>query len=771
MIRTLRHRKGLLPALPLILLSSFVTPAALAQTPAPPAPADARQTPQPDSAAARMIEERSAQRLLAAADTRAQLEQFREATELYRQVVERYPRSQVRFVAFLRLAEHQLLRNNDPAAAIPFFERAAVEENEDPVTRADALLGVGRCYYEQQRYPQAFAALRTVIDRFPATPQADQAYFYIGNAHYKLGAYNRAVQAFGKVGTAAQSTADKPTFELGKRLFIRVSDIDLVSIPDDQQVVAEAITSGGDRETIILTRVGGVGSHDYLGEIDTALASPRQGDGLLQLGGEQTVTVRFIDAQTADKQTNVLRSVTLTGVYDASVDFVDGTLEQAISSLTIGKPALIRVIDFDQDQSPAAESIQVNVIHKRPKGPPTAEELDAEALARAQAAAEGRTLPESTAPRFDQLAAITIELTETVISREELTMQPEQIIRSALFVGEITLLPADAAPLANALRVEPGDVLEVVYNDQLNTSGKPVLRTAQAQAIVGSLGEVKAARQEIRDLQLEIQTRLKKAEALTNIGKRFKQLGLRARARQQFEAGVNECNELAPRARQLGGETLELLYLRLWELYIELEELDKAAAICLALQKEFPNSQFLDRSLLGLGQTQMRKGEFSKAIAVFRRVLDLPNTTLKADALFAIGNCHEEMAKPREAGAQPNAAALEQAFIAYQTVFQNYPASGVASEAIGKIADYHMTKRNFDQAIAIFQQALDGYPDADFRDRILFDYGRTLFRMERRDEALSRFRQLLSEYPQSKLAGRTRLIVQELQRTGPAAAN
>jgi TolA-binding protein len=61
-----------------------------------------------------------------------------------------------------------------------------------------------------------------------------------------------------------------------------------------------------------------------------------------------------------------------------------------------------------------------------------------------------------------------------------------------------------------------------------------------------------------------------------------------------------------------------------------------------------------------------------------------------------------------------------------------------------------------------FETVLNNQPDAKFLDVILFNYGRCLFRMDRRGEAKQRFEQLLSEFPESPLAADAKKIAEAL---------
>ena len=120
---------------------------------------------------------------------------------------------------------------------------------------------------------------------------------------------------------------------------------------------------------------------------------------------------------------------------------------------------------------------------------------------------------------------------------------------------------------------------------------------------------------------------------------------------------------------------------------------------------------------------------------------------------------------------------MEQAFLSFQQVFEKYPQSGVAGDAIGEMADFYMQTKDYDRAVAMFQRALDEFQDVNYIDKVMYDYGRCLYRMWRQnkskqhlDEAMAKFRQLLSEFPQSKFAPKAKQILPVLEKERAAGA-
>ena len=154
--------------------------------------------PEPGS----LIEDRAAGKLIEAGQARLEAEEPAKAVEIWQSVIERYPRSRVRFTAHMLLGKHFLERERAYDRARVHFELAAGKENRDQDQRAEALMQTGACYYHLRNHGKCFQVMRDMIDKFPASPFVNDAYYYIGLGHFQLGHYSRAIAALENVGTA-----------------------------------------------------------------------------------------------------------------------------------------------------------------------------------------------------------------------------------------------------------------------------------------------------------------------------------------------------------------------------------------------------------------------------------------------------------------------------------------------------------------------------------------------------------------------------------------
>ena len=111
------------------------------------------------------------------------------------------------------------------------------------------------------------------------------------------------------------------------------------------------------------------------GSVLTKLGKPQPGNGTLELKGDDSVEVAYIDEQTADKQFNrkLLHKVTVVG--NALLSINDGAFKETLRGVVLGKTINLQIIDADRDLTDAADTIKAAVEVVRPK---TDEEIENE---------------------------------------------------------------------------------------------------------------------------------------------------------------------------------------------------------------------------------------------------------------------------------------------------------------------------------------------------------------------------------------------------------
>ena len=759
-----------------------------------------------------IVEDRAAAKLLEAGDARYSADETAKAVEIWQSVIERFPRSKVRFAAHMRLGKHLLQRERAHDKARAHFEAAAAEENGDEEMRAEATLNVGICFYEARNYGKFFSVMREVIETFPTSAYVNQAYYYIGLGHFQLGHYSRAIEALDKVGTAfAESDARVEKAEAGRRLFLKIEDADLAVLAPGQAIEVGCETTQGDLETVACYPVGR-NVRVVLGSLPTALGRPRPGNGVLEVRGDDRITVRYIDAQTSDRSFDrpVVKEVMVVG--DAAVAVMDGAFRDRLEGVVLDKTVNVQIADADQDRSDAADQVTALIEVLRHK---TQEELDAEA-ARAAAAAD-TVPPDSGAADADEKPAaepqidpykvvdrLQVVLTEArppqtappSDSRLEVASPPngasspqgtppaeapgtaqapaaeipddDPSIHSGVFRAQVPLVKQAEAADNDRLEALPADRIRITYLDELHRGEGVRSVSATAECVEGNLGGVRVTRAQISDQELRLQTQLKTASALTNIGNRYKEFGLKQQADAKYAQALAACEAISQEAMRLGGQLLEETYVQLWQIYYAMDQLELAAAMAERLQREFPNSGFVDDAILQLAEVARKQGDLSRAIGLFGRLVAMQESQLRGEAQFGIAECYEEMARQATGGARQQL--FDRAFQEYRKVYEGFPESGRVGEAVAKMANYYYQQKDYARAIDTFESVLANHPDARFLDVILFNYGRCLFRMNRPAEARRQFDQLIAEFPESPLAAEAKKISDALARQSARAA-
>ncbi len=337
-------------------------------------------------------------------------------------------------------------------------------------------------------------------------------------------------------------------------------------------------------------------------------------------------------------------------------------------------------------------------------------------------------------------------------------------IHTGLFRGLVAIENAEEVKKDDKLQALPGDLVRIVYHDKLNVTKDERQVTASAKCIEGNVGGVRVTKTRIDDEELRLRTELKTAAALAEIGNHYKEFGLAEKAEGKYREALVVGEDTARAARKLGGRILEESYVGLWKIYFAMGNYGAATAMSRRLQNEFPESPFVDDAILQQANVARERGDLKTAIALYKGLTTLKNSELRGEGQFGIAECYEQMAVA--AGADKGEGYFEQAFRAYQAVFENFPESGRVGDAVAKMANYYYRKKDYRRAIDVFENVLSDHPDAGFLDVILFNYGRCLYRVNRKQDARTQFDQIIEEFPDSNLAAEAKRISEALAKAG-----
>jgi tetratricopeptide (TPR) repeat protein len=695
-----------------------------------------------------IIEDRAARKLLQAGDARLELGENAKALEIWESVVERYPRSQIRFEAHIRLGDHLLKDSRDYDKARVHYQAAANEVNEDDEQRAYAFFSTGSCFYEAGNYGMCFTIMRDVIEKFPTSPLVNEAYYYIGLGHFKLGHYSRAIDALEKVGTAValnDSTSEK--VEAGKRLYIRIDDQDFAILPPGSQIEVTCTTASGDSETVLCDLIG---RHPRmaLGSILTAPATVAPGNGTLEVRGGDKITITYTDAHTAEKEFDVKRVTEVLVVANGIARITDGSYHHPLQAAVLGKPLHLEVTDADKNITDGTDTLEAQIQIFRSK---TTDEIDEEIVK----AAASDELPEGADVQDIKSGIDPLVMVRSVPVTLSESEKPGVFRKS---------VPLRLGTSEGSVTGEPGQIVRLSYLDEIHTGDHPVIRFAEARIIEGNLGEMRVTRTEISDAELSLKTRLRTASALTEVGNHYKEFGLNTQADLKYGEALDVCEEILDESRALGGKLLEETYVQLWRIYFAMDQLALALGMSRRLLAEFPTSAFIDEAMIQQAHVERKRENYTRAISLYSSIAKLPDSPLKGEGQFFTGECYEAMAL--KASGNQAAQLFEQAFLAYKGVYDHFPDSGRVGDAVAKMAAFYYQKEDFTRAVDVFENVLSDYPDANFLDVILFNYGRCLFKLDRKAEARRRFEQLINDFPESPIAPEANKIVQALVTAG-----
>ncbi|MBC8097691.1 MAG: tetratricopeptide repeat protein, partial [Akkermansiaceae bacterium] len=524
--------------------------------------------------ASSLVDDKKAKALIEAGDARFEAGELTAAIDLYKSVIDRYPVSRWRFLARLKMGK-QFLSEKKFDLALDQFRRVAVEENKDADQVGDASLQVGICFYETGKFEEAFGELRKVVKLHPGTPYSNDAYYYIGQGHFKLGRFGNAIEAFKNVGTSIDpSTQEAQKLDAGKRLYIKIDDKDLSAQAGDVGITAAVQTDSGDKETITCFPVT-TGASILIGSLRTQLGEAAPNDGVVQVIGSDKIKVTSIDKQTADAQLNVPRVKEIQVVGNARVKVVDGAFAEPVGAVVLDKPAFLHVQDSDRDRSAKSDQIEVIIRTKR---------LIDEAAEGAQPAESG--LVEKPELVFKVIDEKKVQLVEHPVEGAAAN-SPNH---TGVFVGVIPVSRQAVTPQPGSVMAEVGDILEIEYADEVSLEDKPALRKATAKVIEGNLNPLQVANAQISDEDLKFKTALKTSDALKNIGNIYKDLGLSKQATEKYQQALAETEQVAKSYGALNRRLLEQTYVQMWKIYYAMDDLGRAAQMCLELQSRFPES-------------------------------------------------------------------------------------------------------------------------------------------------------------------------------------
>lgn len=729
----------------LIVMMAMAAAFAFAEDAKSAAPAADRAAKQADARAKRMV-----------AQALSILEEGEEerALGMLEAVPKMFPDSPLRFAALLELGRaHAAKGRGDEALAAL---RKAVES---PVTdvKAEALLIQAKVQLASARDSEASMLLRRITTDFPDSQFANDAWFEIGQIHFKAKRWVRAQEAFRRVGTSvpkakpADGDAKKASAavfaEAGQRLYVCVDDRDIAVANElGRKMKVKVAAASGDSEILELSPFGADGS-SALASVPTAPSATQPNDGTLTVQGGESVTVTYVDEANAKGQRNVPLSAPVKIVSSAVLGVMDGAYRQNVKGVFAGNPAFVRLRDLDLDVTEGADKVKIDVTSYRKRPKPTADQI-------AEAVAKGETIEEDEDP-FEEIASGSLVLVENAA-------------RSGVFDGRVTPVVEGTAAQNGQIAAAADGKLVFRYTDKLHLEGSlPREVTSEVTVLTGGSTEPQSIVSSASDPALQSRKLLLEARLLNQWATIFKEVGLDQQATAKADEGLGRVEDIFTLASRqaIQREVMENAYAAKWDLLLVKGELNEAIAVCRELLKVYPDTLLADVAFMRIAKAKSESkdpDEIDEAAKIYRSVLSMPNSPNKAEAQYLLAGLLEKIAKLR--ATVERAPDYTAAIAAYRACAENYPQSSFAGESYKRVVTYQIEKKDYARAVETLERVFQDYPDAPWLDEMLLRWGIVCYRKGDVTGAVQKFRRVLEEYPSGSAAAQATAFLARLQK-------
>jgi len=656
------------------------------------------QTPDPQQAQ----KEKEAEALFQQGEASMKIASYEEAIEHFTNVLKRYPDTPTRYRAQFRMADAYVALKQDEDA-IKLLHTVVNEES--PEWSPQALKNIGDIYVTEQKYADAFRSYRQIVADYPNNPMVDHAYYAIGVTHFQLGHYEQAARELDKVGTVYAATVAKlQRVSPGDPLYIRLTEPNMVAAGDTKIPVTVA-TLSGDEEKLELVPEAEGGDH-FAGVVNTMLGMAKAGDGMLQLYGNDIVTLTYQSRYIAGgaEEREVMMPVASNGrvlIRDSQGNEVKGVV--------ISDTMTVEVNDADRDVTDGADAVKVTLATRGKDG-------------------ETLTLTETGEHTG-------IFQTKLPLERAEPKVESGKVETNAgLAEGSVTQLD---------------DQITISYSDEQHLSASEEGPRAVKQSV--SIFEATNAKMtpvehEIPRADLEIKALLYKGRSLTQIAATYRDLGQQALGIITFRKAVDQFQQIITKYRT-APEVEDALY-GLFEVYVEQGMYENAIGVVNQITRQFPQSTRASEALFQLADIHVRREEYDRALGIYSNLANTAKgTPLAEKAQYAICTTYMEMFKPKASmGSDRAVVTREQVTAALDTFARNYPGSEQAPEALWQLVRFRYDGEDYRGAVDTARRMVTLYPDSVMTGRVLLMMGQAQYRIRDIEGAKATFANIIANY-------------------------
>jgi len=648
-------------------------------------------------------QEKDADNLFTQGEGKMKVAAYDDAITVFHNIMKRYPDTQVRYKAEFRMVD-ALVAQKKEADAQALLNTIVKEESADWSPKA--MMRIGEIFSAQQKYTEAFREYKLVVVDYPANPIVDHAYFAMGKLHFQLGHFEQAYKELDKVGTVFAAASDTMQRVVpGEPLYVRLTEPNTVA-KVDTVIPVTVTTKSGDRETVSLTPEA-EGSDHFGATIQTALGDAKPGNGILQLHGDDIVTMVYKSRYVGDGgvERKVVMPVASTGrvlIRDSSGNEVKGVVE--------GDTIVVEVNDPDMDKTNGPDTLSVQLDTKK---------KDTEKLT----------------------------LTETGA-------------HTGIFRGSIKVVRSTTAPTPNSGAIETNadlaegsntqldDYIKVTYKDDqfLGQKANETLDiTTRVTIYHSSKADLKVPVPDPGDPSMEIKTLLYKGKSLTQIAATYRDLGQSAlgiltfhKANEQFQTLLTKY----PRAP----EVEDSMY-GLFQNYVEQELYDSAIGMVNQINRRFPQSTRASEAMLQLAALHVKREEYDRALGIYNSLASsAKGTPVAEEAQYCICTTYMEMLKPKAGSLEKPPVTREQVAASMEKYAQSYPNSDRAPEAIWQLVRLRNDAEDYRGAVDTARRMVATYPENVMAGRVMLLMAAAQVKLHDIDGAKETYRLIIANY-------------------------
>jgi len=689
-------------SLPFALALCCAVAPTFAQAPATPVtPPAAVPIPQPTVDPVRLKLEQEAEALYAQGEGRMKVAAYEDAIQEFRNVLKRYPDTSVRYKAQFRMAD-ALVALKKEADAITLLQ--GVVKEESPEFSPKALIQMGDIYGSQQKYAEAFRTYRLIVTEYPDSPMVDRAYFAIGTTHFRLQHYELAALELEKVGTAYASRMPQlQRVSPGEPLQVRIAEPNLVA-DAAMRVAATISASSGDKEPVSL-RADVEGGDRFRTAIPTRLGTAKPGDGILQLHGNDSVTLtyqsRYVGGATGSKTATMeIASNARLAIRDSQGNEVRGVV--------VSDTMTIEINDADRDTSAGRDTVAVELKTKK---------KDSEKLT----------------------------LTETEA-------------HSGIFRVAVKAVPG--APAADSGAVETNadfaegsatqldDNVSVAYQDDKNLSAMELGPRRVSNTILlysATEGKPTFVNPELKQATLDIQSLLYKGRSLLEIAATYRDLGQDAKSTVTFRKSIDQFQEILTKYPN-APEVEDSMY-GLFQAYVGEDQYESAISMITRITQKFPQSARASEALFQLAALHVKREEYDKALGIYQNLAQrAQGTPLAEEAQYAIATTYTKMLKPKAGSVDLPPVTRETVTVALEEFARNYPESERTPEVLWQLVQFRYEGQDYRGAVDAARRMTALYPDNIMTGRVLLLQGQAQYRLKDIQGSKDTFTSIIANY-------------------------